>query len=140
APHAVPPRVGCPRGGALPGVGAASGSASPPPPPAVQVAPAPAPAPSHFGNTTAASNRNAQYVVLSAHNIHPDGFPSTGFCAWHDWNGDVGASSSVGDIAFTNMPYVTDAGTSCGQNFINAGSPGTRDGATMVTDHAYAET
>src|SRR5262249_60483879 len=109
-------------------------------PPALQWATPASPRPSHSGNPTPSSNRNAQYVVLSAHNIQPDGFPNAGFCAWHDWNGDVGASSSVGDIAFTNMPYVTDAGTSCGQNFINAGSPGTRDGATMVTDHAYAET
>jgi hypothetical protein len=134
------PHVGYPTGGALAGVWADTGSASPTSPTALQLGQTAVTAASHFGNTTAASNRNAQYVVLSAHNIHPDGFPSSGFCAWHDWNGDVGASSSVGDIAFTNMPYVTDAGTSCGQNFVNAGSAGTLDGVTMVEGHEYAET
>src|SRR5262249_27073722 len=37
---------------------------------------------SHFGNTTAASNRNAQYDILSATGTHPDGFPNGGWCAW----------------------------------------------------------
>ena len=35
-------------------------------------------------------------------------------------------------IAFTNSPYVTDMGTSCGANFVNAGSAGTGDGITIV--------
>src|SRR5205085_12701567 len=113
---------------------------SPSAPTALQLGQTAVTAASHFGNTTAASNRNSQYVILSAHNVRPDGVPSAGFCAWHDWNGDVGASSSVGDIAFTNMPYVTDAGTSCGQNFVNSGSAGTLDGVSIVEGHEYAET
>ena len=35
----------------------------------------------------------------------PDGFPNSGFCAWHDYDGTV---------SYTNMPYVLDAGCSCG--------------------------
>ena len=95
-----------------------------------------------FGNTTAASNRYSQYVILSPSGTHPDGFntPQSTFCAWHDWNGDVGASSPYGDIAFTNMPYVLDLGASCGQNFVNAGSAGTLDGFSIVNGHEYAET
>jgi serine protease len=95
-----------------------------------------------FGNTTPASNRYAQYVILSPPGTHPDGFntPQGTFCAWHDWNGDVGVASSYGDIAFTNMPYVTDLGTSCGQNFVNSGSAGTLDGFSLVNGHEYAET
>ncbi len=103
---------------------------------------------SHFGNTTPASNRNAQYVVVSPHGTKPDGFntPTGGFCAWHDWNGDPTdlsggpVTSTVGDMAFTNLPYLTDAGTSCGQNFVNSGSGGTLDGVTIVEGHEYAET
>ena len=38
------------------------------------------------------------------------------------------------------MPYVTDLGASCGQNFVNAGSAGTLDGVTIVEGHEYAET
>ncbi len=98
----------------------------------------------HFGNTSAASNRDAQYVVLSPTGTHPDGFntPSGTFCAWHDYNGDpyVGSASAYGDIAFTNMPYVMDMGTSCGQNFVNAGAAGTDDGYSIVEGHEYAET
>jgi hypothetical protein len=101
---------------------------------------------SHFGNTTPALNRSAQYVIFSPHNWHPDNFGAPlVWCAWHDWNGDttlIGgpATSTVGDIAFTNLPYVLDAGASCGQNFVNAGSAGTLDGFTIVEGHEYMET
>ncbi|MBI1758895.1 MAG: hypothetical protein HYR62_06680 [Actinobacteria bacterium] len=137
--------VGYPTGGALAGVWADTATASPTAPNGHQLGVEAVTAASHFGNTTAAANRSAQYVILSAHNIKPDGFPTAGFCAWHDWNGDTTLSggavtSTVGDIAFTNMPYVTDAGTSCGQNFVNAGTAGTLDGVTMVEGHEYAET
>ncbi len=72
----------------------------------------------HFGNTTAASNRYAQYVILSPHGTNPDSFKTPGgFCAWHDWNGDPSAvprPRPYGDIAFTNMPYVSTWAPSCG--------------------------
>jgi serine protease len=139
--------VGYPTGGALAGVWVDTSAAAPSQATGHQIGVEAVAAASHFGNTTAASNRNAQYVVVSPHNTHPDGFntSSGNFCAWHDWNGDTtlsgGAiSSSVGDIAFTNMPYVTDAGTSCGKNFVNAGTGGNLDGVTIVGGHEYAET
>src|SRR5262249_38400968 len=75
---------------------------------------------------------------------HPDGFnsPSGNFCAWHDYNGDpfIGVTSPYGDIAFTNMPYVTDLGASCGENFVNGGSAGLLDGFSIVNGHEYSET
>jgi serine protease len=43
-------------------------------------------------------------------------------------------------LAFTNLPYIPDAGASCGQNFVNSGSAGTLDGVTIVEGHEYAET
>ncbi len=97
----------------------------------------------HFGNTTPALNRSAQYVILSATGYHPDSFNSPlQWCAWHDWNGDpyVGSTSPYGDIAFSNMPYVMDAGASCGANFVNAGTAGATDGYTIVEGHEYMET
>jgi hypothetical protein len=98
----------------------------------------------HFGNTTAAANRDAQYFVISPTHTHPDHFntPAGGFCAWHDYNGDsyVHAASPYGDVAFTNMPYVTDTGLSCGKDFVNSGSAGKRDGISIVAGHEYAET
>ena len=98
----------------------------------------------HFGNTTAASNRYAYYVIMSAHGDDPDNYqsPTQGYCAWHDWNGDStlsggAASSSVGDIAFSNQPYNMDMGSSCGVGFVN--SPGTLDGWTMTLGHEWHE-
>jgi hypothetical protein len=134
------PHVGYPTGGALSGVWYDNAAASPTAATGLQLGKEAVRAASHFGNTTAASNRYAQYVILSPQGLNPDNYKSGGFCAWHDWNGDVGASSSVGDVAFTNMPYTMDQGTSCGQNFVNAGSAGLLDGYTMVEGHEYSET
>ncbi len=93
----------------------------------------------HFGNTTPASNRYAYYVIMSAHGDDPDNYQSTtnGYCAWHDWTGDYGVSSSVGNLAFSNQPYNMDVGASCGVGFVN--SPGTLDGWTMTLGHEWQE-
>jgi serine protease len=137
--------VAYPTGGALAGVWVDESTASPSQATGHQLGVEAVNAAAHFGNTTAASNRDAQYVVLSPTGTHPDGFntPSGQFCAWHDYNGDTTLSggavtSPYGDIAFTNMPYVTDLGTSCGQDFVN--SNGALDGVSIVEGHEYAET
>ncbi|HEV7165425.1 MAG TPA: Ig-like domain-containing protein [Gammaproteobacteria bacterium] len=96
----------------------------------------------HFGNTTAASNRYAYYVILSPHGTNPDNYQGQ-YCAWHDWNGDTtltggSATSSVGDLAFSNQPYNMDSGAGCGVGFVN--SPGTLDGWTMTLGHEWHET
>jgi serine protease len=84
-------------------------------------------------------------VIISPTGTNPDGWLSNGFCAWHDYNGDSTLSggpvtSPYGDIAFTNLPYITDAGASCGANFVNSGSAGADDGISIVEGHEYAET
>jgi hypothetical protein len=84
----------------------------------------------HFGNTTAARNANAQYVIATAHGDHPSGYPKN-YCAWHS-----STSSSVGRVAYTNLPYITDAGASCGANFNGLGP---KAGITMVGGHEMAE-
>ncbi|MHB1434145.1 MAG: Ig domain-containing protein [Streptosporangiaceae bacterium] len=136
--------VAYPTGGALAGVWVDESAASPSNATAAQLGAEAVSAAGHFGNTTAASNRDAQYVVISPTGTHPDGFntPNGNFCAWHDWNGDssVGVTSPYGDIAFTNLPYIPDMGTSCGQNFVNSGSAGLLDGVSIVEGHEYAET
>ena len=96
----------------------------------------------HFGNTTAASNRDAYYVILSPHGTNPDSYQGS-YCAWHDYNGDStltggAVTSPYGDIAFTNQPYNMDSGSGCGVGFLN--SPGTLDGWTMTLGHEYSET
>jgi serine protease len=132
------PHIGYPTGGAFAGIWYDNSVSSPSSATAAQLAQEAVKAAAHFGNTTAASNRYVQYVILSPSGTHPDGFntSSGNFCAWHDWNGDAGVSSSYGDIAFTNMPYVSDAGSSCGASMVRDN----RDGFSIVEGHEYAET
>ena len=137
------PHVGYPTGGALAGVWYDNSAAAPAAATGHQIGAEAVRAAAHFGNTTAASNRYVQYIIMSPTGTRPDGFntPSGGFCAWHDFTGDTtlsggAVSSTYGDIAFTNMPYVTDAGTSCGQSFVSS----VLDGFSIVGGHEYAET
>jgi len=43
-------------------------------------------------------------------------------------------------IAFTNMPYVLNAGGGCGTDFVNPTPTGDLDGVTIVLGHEIAET
>ncbi|MEY9962704.1 hypothetical protein ABIA33_000730 [Streptacidiphilus sp. MAP12-16] len=131
-------------GGVLSGVWYDNSAASPSAATGNQLAQEAITAAGHFGNTTAASNRDAYYVVLSPHGTDPDNYqdPNTGYCAWHDWNGDTtltggAASSPYGDVAFSNQPYNIDQGSGCGVGFVN--SPGTLDGWTMTLGHEWHE-
>ena len=141
--------VSYPTGGALAGVWLDGSSAAPQQATGSQIGAEAVSAAQHFGNTTATANRNAQYVIVSPTGTNPDGFntsnPNSDFCAWHDYTGDSSltggaVTSPSGPIAFTNLPYLTDAGGSCGQNFVNSGSAGTLDGVSIVEGHEYAET
>lgn len=84
-----------------------------------------------FGNNSAASNASVQYVIATAHNNNATGF-GTQYCAWHS-----STSSTVGTVAYTNLPYITDAGASCGANFNGLGP---NAGITIVEGHELAET
>jgi putative Ig domain-containing protein len=125
-------------GGVLSGVWYDNSKASPSAATAAQLGQEAVSAAAHFGNTTAASNRYAYYVILSPHGTNPDSYQGS-YCAWHDWNGDVGVSSPYGDIAFSNQPYNIDSGQGCGVNFVNSGSAGTLDGYTMTLGHEWHE-
>jgi hypothetical protein len=81
----------------------------------------------------AAFNPQAQFVIATAHNNNATGFGSS-YCAWHS-----STSSQYGNLAYTNFPYMPDAGASCGAGFVN-GSAGALDGVTIVEGHEYAET
>jgi len=88
----------------------------------------------NFGNTTPGSNINAQYIIDTPQGNSTTGF-ATQWCAYHG-----SASSAYGTVAYTDFPYITDAGASCGQNFVNAGSAGLLDGVSIVGGHEFAET
>ena len=125
-------------GGVLSGVWYDSSAPTPAKATAAQLGQEAVSAAAHFGNTTAASNRYAYYVILSPTGANPDSYFNS-YCAWHDWNGDVGVSSPYGDIAFSNQPYNIDMGASCGTHFVNAGSNGMLDGYTMTLGHEWQE-
>jgi serine protease len=72
-----------------------------------------------------------QYVIATATGNSASGF-GTQYCAWHS-----STSSSYGNVAYTNLPYITDAGASCGANFNGRGS---NAGITIVSGHEMAET
>jgi serine protease len=86
---------------------------------------------SHFGNTSSSSNASSQYVIATATGHNASGF-GTSYCAWHS-----STSSSYGNIAYTNLPYITDAGASCGAGFNGLGP---KAGITIVEGHEMAET
>jgi hypothetical protein len=85
----------------------------------------------HFGNTASGSNATIQYVIATASGNSSTGFGSQ-YCAYHST-----ASSTSGYIAYTNLPYITDAGSNCGANFNNLGP---NAGITIVSGHEMAET
>jgi hypothetical protein len=82
----------------------------------------------HFGDYSA----SASYVVALPHNTIPIGFMAE-YCAWHSSTAAAG-----GTIAYTNLPYMPDAGSSCGQGTVN--TPGTLDGVSIVAGHEQGET
>jgi serine protease len=71
---------------------------------------------------------NVNYVVVT-----PTGYGTSGFgsqwCAYH---------SSTGSVSYTDLPYIPDAGSGCGQGSVNY--PGTNDGVSIVGGHEEAET
>jgi len=83
---------------------------------------------SHFG---AGTSDNVQIVVATPTRHSSSGF-GTQYCAYH------GAVSSDRNITYTDLPYITDAGASCGEDSVN-GSRGTLDGVSIVEGHELAE-
>jgi serine protease len=128
--------VGYPTGGALAGVWYDNSVVAPTTASQVQLAAEAKAAALHFGNSTPISNASTQYVVVSATGMHPNGFNAPlAWCAWHDYASDP----TIGNFAYTNLPYVPDAGASCGANYVN-GADGALDGVGIVEGHEYTET
>ena len=119
------------KAGILAGVWFDNGSAAPSHPRQSQLANEAVRAAGHFGNATVASNFSTQYVIATSHGNSASGF-GTRYCAWHS-----STNSTAGYIAYTNLPYLTDAGASCGANFNNLGA---NAGITIVEGHELAET
>ncbi len=84
----------------------------------------------HFG----VYSENVSYVVATPTGHSTSGF-GTQWCAYHSVTSSNGAT-----IPYTNFPYMTDAGASCGKNSVNGGPAGLLDGVTIVGGHELAET
>ena len=86
----------------------------------------------HFGYSATAT-----YFVFTPSGHSMSGF-NTQWCAWHD-----STSTGSGTMAYAYMPYITDAGVNCGENFVNRSNDsygnGTFDGFSIVGGHEYAE-
>jgi len=128
-------------GGVLAGVWYDNASASPGTASGHQLGQEAVNAAAHFGNTSAAANRDAYYIIASPKGTNPDSYQGQ-YCAWHDYNGDStltggAVSSPYGDVAFSNQPYNIDSGAGCGVGFVN--SPGTTDGYTITLGHEWHE-
>ena len=117
--------------GVLGGVWSDNTSSAPSQPSQSQLAAEAVRAAAHFGNTASGSNNTVQYVINTASGNNSSGF-GTQYCAWHS-----STSSTYGTIAYTNMPYITDAGASCGADFNGLGPTA---GITIVGGHEFAET
>src|SRR2546421_138604 len=93
----------------------------------------------HFGE---ADLHNAQFVIAQPQKFDEAGFNSgAGYCAWHDYTQPQYYPGVQAGISFTNMPYVLNSGTSCGQNSVNSGFyAGRLDGFTIVVGHEIEET
>lgn len=76
----------------------------------------------HFG----VSGSDVQIFVISPSGTHPDGFPDTGFCAWHDDDGTV---------PYVNLPYLLDAGAMCAAG----ATQGPLGAFSLVGSAAYAD-
>lgn len=79
-----------------------------------------------------AYSADTNYVVVTPHNYTIEGF-GTSFCGYHS-----SITTSSGPLYYTVLPYMPDAGYSCGEGSVNV--PGTLDGATIVAGHEAAET
>jgi hypothetical protein len=118
--------------GVLGGVWYDSDASAPTKPTQSQLAAEAAKAAAHFVAFDSSINQNqVQYVINTATRNNSSGFGRT-FCAWHS-----STNSAYGTIAYTNMPYITDAGASCGAYFNGLGA---KAGITIVGGHEFAET
>jgi hypothetical protein len=89
----------------------------------------------HFGlsGSTGPSGSNVMVIVATPHGNSTRGF-GTQWCAYHS-----SVTTNSGYFAYTNLPYQTDAGAACGEDFVNPAPSGTLDGVSIVGGHESAE-
>ena len=92
----------------------------------------------HFG---VKDLKNSQFVIAQPQKFNEQGFnDGVGYCAWHDYTQPQYYPGVQPGISFTNMPYVLNQGSGCGQESVNAAPAGDLDGFTIVMGHEIEET
>jgi serine protease len=93
----------------------------------------------HFG---VVDLHNSQFVIAQPQKYNEAGFNSgAGYCAWHDYTQTQYYPGVQQGISFTNMPYVLNSGSGCGENSVNSDYyAGRLDGFTIVMGHEIEET
>ncbi|HEX6123473.1 MAG TPA: hypothetical protein VFY89_09940 [Ktedonobacterales bacterium] len=90
-----------------------------------------------MNNAFGGYDANAIYLVFTPSGRSMSGF-GTQWCAWHS-----NTSSTNGQVAYGYIPYMPDAGSSCGMNFVNGSNNsygnGYFDGFSVVAGHEYME-
>jgi hypothetical protein len=117
-------------GNQLGGIWSDNANTVPPHPTEAQIAAEAIKGVAHFGY-----DPNGSYVVATPHLHSSSGF-GTSWCAYH--------SSTIFErkvISYTNLPYIPDAGASCGANFTSPppDETSTDEGVTIVEGHEYGE-
>jgi hypothetical protein len=125
--------VGYPTGGALAGVWYDNSAAQPASTTGNDIANEAVRAAQHFGNTTAGSNLNNQYIITSPPGSDPAGVFASGDCAWHYSTAQLPWSNDA--LYYTDMPYLPDA-SQCEPG----GATGSLYGTSIIGGHEYAET
>jgi serine protease len=90
----------------------------------------------HFGSRP---DPNALYMVATPPNNNDAGFNQHHYCAYHGYTTTRTNPGITPHIAYSNLPYIPQAGVGCGAYLVNDGSVGYYDGLTMAAGHEYLE-
>lgn len=87
---------------------------------------------------------DSNFVILQPKRFSDPVAQADGYCAFHDMiNGTVDSTDYKGlkpGVPYTNMPYVLNQGTGCGEDLVNKGMAGKLDGFTVALGHEIEET
>jgi len=87
---------------------------------------------------------DSNFVILQPKHFTDPVAQADGYCAFHDLiEPSVDAKDYKGlkpGVPYTNMPYVLNQGSGCGENLVNKGPSGKLDGFTVALGHEIEET
>ena len=86
---------------------------------------------------------NSNFVIAQPQHFSDPIAQADGYCAFHDYvQPSIDPTDYKGlkpGIVYTNMPYVLNQGSGCGENLVNPGNAGKLDGFTVALGHEIEE-